>query len=69
MLLENKVVFITGGTSGIGKAAVLAALREGAKVCFTGRRQEEADKLGGEAVKAGYSVDNFHFIQGDVTQE
>lgn|GEM_PF-6300006 len=35
MQLTDKVIFITGGTSGIGKATVLVALREGAKVCFT----------------------------------
>lgn len=52
MLLENKVVFITGGTSGIGRATALAALREGAKVTFTGRKKEEADALGGEAIRA-----------------
>lgn len=46
MLLENKVIFITGGTSGIGKATVLAALREGANVVFTGRKKDEADLLG-----------------------
>lgn len=69
MLLDNKVVFITGGTSGIGKATVLTALREGAKVCFTGRKKEEADKIGGEAVKAGYKIDNLLFLEGDVTDE
>jgi len=29
---ENKVVFITGGASGIGKAAAIAAAAEGANV-------------------------------------
>lgn len=69
MLLENKVIFITGGTSGIGKATVLAALREGAKVVFTGRKKDEADLLGWEAMKAWYNTNNFLFIEGDVTDE
>ena len=30
--LENKVVFITGGSSGLGRAAAVAAAQEGAKV-------------------------------------
>ena len=30
--LENKVVFITGGSSGLGRAAAIAAAQEGAKV-------------------------------------
>ena len=30
--LENKVVFITGGASGLGRAAAVAAAQEGAKV-------------------------------------
>ncbi len=69
MLLQDKVVFITGGTSGIGKATVLAALREGAKVCFTWRKKEEADKVGWEAVKAWYNIDDLLFLEWDVTDE
>jgi NAD(P)-dependent dehydrogenase (short-subunit alcohol dehydrogenase family) len=37
---ENKVVVITGATSGIGRAAAEALAREGGKVAFCGRRQE-----------------------------
>lgn len=53
---SNKVVIVTGGTSGIGKMAVIMFAKEGAKVFFNGRRKdkgEEVEKLikssGGEA--------------------
>lgn len=42
--LENKVAVITGGNSGIGFATVQRFLKEGAKVVFSGRRQEALDE-------------------------
>ncbi len=59
---ENKVVLITGGGTGIGKATAAAFVVEGAKVVITGRRQsvlEETTKELGELV---------HFIVGDVSK-
>ncbi|SFA80221.1 NAD(P)-dependent dehydrogenase, short-chain alcohol dehydrogenase family [Rhizobium sp. NFR07] len=40
---ENKVVIVTGGTSGIGLAAAKAFSAEGASVFITGRRKEVLD--------------------------
>lgn len=64
--LSSKVVLITGGTSGIGRAAALAFARENYRVAIAGRREEqgaavvrEIEALGGEAV----------FVRTDVTQE
>jgi NAD(P)-dependent dehydrogenase (short-subunit alcohol dehydrogenase family) len=48
---NNKVVVVTGGTSGIGLATAKAFADEGASVFITGRRQEALDeavrKIGG----------------------
>lgn len=57
MLLENKVAIITGGSSGIGRAAALLFARHGAKLVLNARRAEQLDdvasevrQLGGEAI-------------------
>lgn len=42
-LLENRVAFITGGTSGIGYQIALAYLNSGANVIITSRSKEKLD--------------------------
>ena len=63
---ENKTVLITGGTSGIGKAAALAFAREGANVVVSGRRVAEGEKVAGEIASAG---GRGLFVQTDVARE
>ena len=42
--MKDKVAVVTGGSSGIGKAAAAAFLREGAKVAICGRSQDRLDE-------------------------
>ena len=66
MRLKGKRVVITGGTSGIGRAAVVACAREGASVVFTGRSSGGArDTL--DAAKD--SANRIRFVEHDVTDE
>jgi len=54
--LKDKVVVITGGSQGIGKAAALEFAREGARVCVCARRQERLDEAKAEFVALGYEL-------------
>ncbi len=64
--MEDKVALITGGGSGIGRAAAIALAAAGAKVAVSGRRKAEGletvaqiQQRGGQAL----------FVQGDVSNE
>jgi NAD(P)-dependent dehydrogenase (short-subunit alcohol dehydrogenase family) len=63
---ENKVVLITGATSGIGKVSALAFAESGAKVVVSGRREAEGQAVVAEIKAAGGEAT---FIRADVAKE
>lgn len=52
-LFNGRVILITGGTSGIGKATTLLFSQAGAQVAFTGRREALGLQLQAEIRQAG----------------
>ena len=49
--MNTRVVLITGGLTGIGRATALAFAKEGAQVVVSGRRDEEGQKLVSESAR------------------
>ena len=64
MRLENKVVVVTGASSGMGKAIAELFVKEGAKVVAVARRQERLEALA-ESLKD--MPGEFAYFVGDVT--
>jgi NAD(P)-dependent dehydrogenase (short-subunit alcohol dehydrogenase family) len=62
----NKIVLVTGGTSGIGKATAIAFAEAGAKVVVTGRREKEGAEVAAEITKTGGTA---AFVRADVTKD
>jgi NAD(P)-dependent dehydrogenase (short-subunit alcohol dehydrogenase family) len=56
--LKDKVAIVTGGTSGIGRAAALGFAKQGAKVIITGRRAGPLkEAIGDHPNIAGFTAD------------
>lgn len=61
---SNKVVVVTGGSDGIGKALVELLLEKGAKVATCGRSYEKLYML--QTLQAGRPL---HVVTADVSKE
>ena len=66
MRFDNKVVLVTGGSVGIGKATALAFASEGAKVVVAARRENEGIAAVKEIQSAGGTA---AFVRADVAIE
>jgi NAD(P)-dependent dehydrogenase (short-subunit alcohol dehydrogenase family) len=63
---DGKVVLVTGGSAGLGKATVEAFARDGAKVAFSARREELGREVEASIRASGGEVT---FLRSDVTRE
>src|ERR1700730_4044575 len=64
--MSNQVVLITGGLTGIGRAAAVAFAKKGARVVVAGRRDEAGNALVKELRAFGSEAE---FINADVRKE
>lgn len=73
MKLQNKVLWITGGSSGIGEATAYQAIKKGAKVILSSNQKEELEEvvhkcrsLGGEAKPLYFDLTDSESMPGVV---
>jgi NAD(P)-dependent dehydrogenase (short-subunit alcohol dehydrogenase family) len=63
---KGKVLLVTGGTSGIGKATAIEFARAGAKVVLSGRREKEGAQVVNEIKKLGGEA---AFVRADIAKD
>ena len=66
MNLEDKVIIITGASSGIGRATAIKLAANGAKVVLMARSEDELNDLKSEITKKGGEA---LVVTGDVTKK
>src|SRR6185312_5307040 len=64
--MDDPVILITGALTGIGRAAVVAFAKQGAKVVVSGRRDEPGNALAQELRSLGAEAE---FINADVRSD
>lgn len=63
-ILDKKVIVISGGTKGIGRAVAIEAAKQGAKVVIGGRDKQAAEKIQGVI---GKEDGDSYFVYTDLT--
>lgn len=63
--LQNKIIWITGATSGIGEALVHAFAKEGSKIILSARRKEELERV---AKETGLNAENSLILPLDLAK-
>ena len=63
--IQNKIIWVTGATSGIGEALVHALAREGAKIILSARREDELKRV---AKEASLSAENSLILSLDLAK-
>lgn len=68
-MFKNKIVWITGASSGIGEAVAYEMTRAGACLILSARRKEELERVKEACIKLGSAADDVLVLPLDVTDE
>lgn len=68
-MFNDKVVWITGASSGIGEAIAIEMAAKGARLIVSARREAELERVKAACVSAGASAENVFVLPLDVTDE
>ncbi|WKY01532.1 hypothetical protein Q1695_015496 [Nippostrongylus brasiliensis] len=66
---QDKVVIITGSSSGIGATTALLFAKEGARITITGRKQDKLKEIHDSIVAAGVSEGRILSVIGDIRND